>query len=114
MTPDWSATIFPALCRLISVNMKILATGETMKRDHMLMEAILGQLLQSPDPLIGTSSIAQRLKVDMHVIRHHLHLLQDRALVQESETGVWRLTNQGHDYLEGVPDQGLSLNLPSR
>ena len=84
-----------------------------MRRDHMLMEAILGQLLQSPDPLIGTSNIARRLNVEQAVIRHHLHLLQDRALVLETESGVWRLTNLGHDYLEGAPQQAVSLNLPS-
>jgi len=84
-----------------------------MRRDHMLMEAILGQLLQSPDPLIGTSNIARRLNVEQPVIRHHLHLLRDRDLVQETEIGVWRLTNNGHDYLEGSPQQAVSLNLPS-
>jgi Mn-dependent DtxR family transcriptional regulator len=90
-----------------------LTVEEAMRRDHMLMEAILGQLLQSPDPLIGTGSIARRLNVEQPVIRHHLHLLQDRNLVQETESGVWRLTNAGHDYLEGAPEQAISLNLPS-
>jgi len=85
-----------------------------MKRDLMLMEAILGQLLQSPDPLIGTSSIAQKLNVDLPVIRHHLNLLQDKDLVQECENGVWLLTNLGHDYMEGTPQQSISLNLPSK
>lgn len=85
-----------------------------MKRDLMLLEAVLGQLLHSPDPLMGTSSIARRLNVDLPVIRHHLHLLQDRGLVQETEQGVWRLTNQGHDYLEGPAEQGIALNLSSK
>ncbi|WP_147383997.1 hypothetical protein [Noviherbaspirillum sedimenti] len=82
-----------------------------MKRDPMLMEAILGQFLQSPDPLIGTSSIVQRLNMELPVVHHHLNLLQDRGLVQESKNGVWRLTNQGHDYLEGTLEQSISLNL---
>ncbi|WP_334188297.1 hypothetical protein [Noviherbaspirillum sp.] len=85
-----------------------------MRRDHMLMEAILGQLLQSPEPLVGTSGIAQRLNVELPVIRHHLHLLQDKGLVQESENSAWRLTNLGHDYMEGVPEQGVALKLPSK
>jgi Mn-dependent DtxR family transcriptional regulator len=85
-----------------------------MRRDQMLMEAILGQLLQSPDPLVGTNNIAQRLNVELPVIRHHLHLLQDKGWVQEPENGAWRLTNQGHDYLEGTPEQGISLNLPPK
>lgn len=84
-----------------------------MKRDLMLMEAILGQLLQSPDPMMGTNSIAQRLNAELPLIRHHLNLLQDKGWVQESESGLWRLTNQGHDYVEGNPNQGISLNLPS-
>lgn len=85
-----------------------------MKRDQMLMEAILGQLLQSPDPLVGTKGIAQRLNLELPVIRHHLNLLQDKGWVQEPEHSVWRLTNQGHDYLEGTPEQGISLSSPSK
>jgi Mn-dependent DtxR family transcriptional regulator len=94
--------------------MAFFSIEEAMKRDQMLMEAILGQLLLSPDPLIGTSSIAQRLNVELPVVRHHLNLLQDKGLVQESENGVWRLTNQGHDYVEGTPEQSISLNLSSK
>ena len=85
-----------------------------MRRDHMLMEAILGQLLQSPEPLMVTSNITRRLNVEQPVIRHHLCLLQDRNFVHEAESGVWRLTSLGHDYLEGTPQQAISLNLPSR
>lgn len=85
-----------------------------MRRDQMLMEAILGQLLQSPDPLVGTSSIGQRLNVDQPAISHHLRLLQDKGWVEEADNGVWRLTNQGHDYLEGNPAQGVSLNFRTK
>lgn len=84
-----------------------------MKRDMMLMEAILGQLLQSPEPLVTTSSISQRLNVETPIVRHHLNLLQDKDLVEESESGVWRLTNHGHDYVEGTPDQSMALKLSS-
>jgi Mn-dependent DtxR family transcriptional regulator len=97
-----------------SAKMAFFVIEEAMKRDQMLMEAILGQLLQSPEPLIGTSSIVQRLNVELPVVRHHLNLLQDKGLVQESENGVWRLTNQGHDYMEGTPEQGIALNLSSK
>lgn len=85
-----------------------------MRRDQMLMEAILGQLLQSPEPLVGTNSIAQRLNLELPVVRHHLNLLQDKGLVLESENGAWRLTNQGHDYMEGAPEQAVPLNLSSK
>jgi hypothetical protein len=34
--------------------------------------------------------------------------------MQESESGVWRLTNQGHDYMDGTPEQGISSNLPAK
>jgi DNA-binding transcriptional ArsR family regulator len=90
-------------CNADSVTMAVFTVEEAMRRDYMLMEAILGQLLQAPDPLIGTSHIARMLNVEQPVIRHHLHLLLDKALVQEIDTGVWRLTNLGHDYLEGAP-----------
>jgi repressor of nif and glnA expression len=81
-----------------------------MKRDRMLMEAILAHLQKSPEAQIGTSAIAQGLNTgELQVIRHHLHLLQDKGLVQISENNFWRLTNQGHDYMEGTPEQGISL-----
>ena len=83
-----------------------------MRRDLMLMEAVLGQLLQSPEPQMSTSGIAQRLNVEAAIARHHLHLLADKGLVQEIDPGAWRLTNQGHDYLEGSPDQAMSLARP--
>jgi predicted ArsR family transcriptional regulator len=87
-------------------------TEEAMRRDLMLMEAILGQLLQSPDPQMTASGIAQRLNVEAAIARHHLHLLLDKGLVQEIEAGVWRLSNEGHDYLEGSLDQAMSLARP--
>lgn len=75
----------------------------------MLMEAILGKLLEAPEPLLSVTSVAQRLNTDQAVVRHHLHLLQDKGWVAESETGFWRLTSAGHDYLDGTPEQGISL-----
>lgn len=80
-----------------------------MKRDLMLMEAILGKLLEAPEPLLNGPGISQRLNTDHTIIRHHLHLLQDKGWVAEAENGGWRLTNAGHDYLEGSPEQGISL-----
>ncbi|WP_141104000.1 hypothetical protein [Noviherbaspirillum denitrificans] len=80
-----------------------------MKRDQMLMEAILGKLLEAPEPLMNVNGLAQRLNTDQAVIRHHLHLLSDKSWVVEAEGGFWRLTNAGHDYLEGTPEHGISL-----
>lgn len=80
-----------------------------MKRDHMLMEAILGKLLEAPEPQLNVVGLAQRLNTEQSAIRHHLHLLQDKGWVTESESGSWRLTNTGHDYLDGTPEQGISL-----
>lgn len=75
----------------------------------MLMEAVLGKLLEAPEPQLNVVGLAQRLNTEQSVIRHHLHLLQDKGWVMESENGFWRLTNAGHDYLEGTPEQGISL-----
>ncbi|HJV75438.1 MAG TPA: hypothetical protein VJ654_14525 [Noviherbaspirillum sp.] len=80
-----------------------------MKRDQMLMEAILGKLLEAPEAQINVAGLAQRLNAEQSVIRHHLHLLQDKGWVAETESGFWRLTNAGHDYLDGTPVQGISL-----
>lgn len=75
----------------------------------MLMEAILGKLLEAPEPELNTAGVAQRLNAEQSVIRHHLYLLQDKGWVSVSESGFWRLTNAGHDYLDGSPEQGISL-----
>lgn len=75
----------------------------------MLMEAILGKLLEAPEPLLNVTALAQRLNTDQAIIRHHMHLLHDKGWVAEAENGIWRLTNAGHDYLEGSPEQGISL-----
>lgn len=75
----------------------------------MLMEAILGKLLEAPEPQLNVVSVAQRLNAEQPAIRHHLHLLRDKGWIAEAEGGFWRLTNAGHDYLEGSPEQGISL-----
>lgn len=75
----------------------------------MLMEAILGKFLEAPEPQLNVVAVAQRLNAEQSVIRHHLHLLEDKGWLAESESGFWRLTNAGHDYLDGSPEQGISL-----
>lgn len=75
----------------------------------MLMEAILGKLLEAPEPQLTAAGVAQRLNSDASTVLHHLHLLGDKAWVTEAEGGSWRLTNAGHDYLDGNPLQGISL-----
>jgi predicted transcriptional regulator len=80
-----------------------------MKRDQMLLEAILAYLLKSPEAEVGPNSIGHGLNMEMQVIRHHLYLLQDKGFVQLLNGNQWRLTNLGHDYLEGTPGQGISL-----
>lgn len=75
----------------------------------MLMEAILGKLLEAPEPELNAVGLAQRLNTEQAVIRHHLRLLADKGWVAESESGFWRLTSAGHDYLDGTPEQGISL-----
>jgi predicted ArsR family transcriptional regulator len=80
-----------------------------MKRDLMLMEAILGHLYKSSEAWLGANAIALGLNVDKQMVRHHLDLLQDKGILQSGDGNLWRLTNQGHDYLEGTPEQGISL-----
>lgn len=80
-----------------------------MKRDLMLMEAILGKLLEAPEPQLTSSGLSRLLNTDAHIIQHHLRLLEDKGRVAEVEGVAWRLTNTGHDYLEGSPEQGIAL-----
>jgi ribosomal protein S19E (S16A) len=75
----------------------------------MLMEAILGKFLEAPELQLNTAGVAARLNAEQAVIRHHLHLLEDKGWLAEVESGFWRLTNAGHDYLDGTPVQGISL-----
>lgn len=69
----------------------------------MLIDGILGRLLESPEPKINIVRLSQRLDTEQSIVRHHLYLLQDKGWVVELESGFWRLTNAGHDYLEGTP-----------
>lgn len=92
-----------------SAKMAVFAHFNIMNRDHMLMEAILGKLVEAPEPLLSAAGVALRLNTDASVVLHHLQLLGDKGWVTEAESGFWRLTNAGHDYLDGNPLQGISL-----
>ena len=76
-----------------------------MKRDPNLMREILLEMEASPDvimiyavPMGGTEEECAKL--------HHVYLLSDGGLVQEVENNVFRLTLEGHDFLDAIRDEG--------
>ncbi|WP_228535969.1 hypothetical protein [Noviherbaspirillum malthae] len=81
--------------------MLIFDLPNTMKRKLMLMEAILGKLLDAPAPLLNVPGIAQRLNTEHTAFRNHPHRLPDKGWVAEVKNGFWRMMNAGHDSLEG-------------
>jgi repressor of nif and glnA expression len=84
-----------------------------MKRSVELMDSILVFMVRSPEAQFTTNSITSSLNLpdsNVHVVRHHLYLLHDRGLVQPMEGGAWRLTDAGHDEIEGKPEKALDLS----
>jgi repressor of nif and glnA expression len=84
-----------------------------MKRSMELMDSILVFLVRSPEPQLTTNAITSSLNLpdsNVHIVRHHLYLLHDRGLVQVMEGGSWRLTDAGHDEIEGKPEKALDLS----
>ena len=72
-----------------------------MKRDDDYIRTLLFEMEASSTPFMLApmhhSMSATELK------RHqHAELLCDAGLLQASQSGVYRMTNQGHDFLEAI------------
>lgn len=72
-----------------------------MKRNDDLIRDLLFEAEASDDPLFGPFDDEDE-KGYAHAI-----LLCDAGFFHEVDSGIFRLTNQGHDYLAAIRDDGI-------
>ena len=72
-----------------------------MKRDIEYSRSLLRRMEEDPSPwLTGRSKL--RMSEAEQKEAYHLHLLCDAGLVREHGKDVYRLTNQGHEFLDAI------------
>jgi repressor of nif and glnA expression len=79
-----------------------------MKRNTTLLKAIMTVIEDSSKEYENLESIGALLvkndpALSFEAIRHHLALLVDRGLLTGGGNSGWRLTADGHDFLESIP-----------
>lgn len=72
-----------------------------MKRDDDLIRELLFEAESSDDPLFGPFDDEDETGYA------HAILLCDAGFFHEVHSGIFRLTNQGHDYLAAIRDDGI-------
>ena len=77
-----------------------------MKRDDDLIRDLLFEAEASKQPyLLAVMTLSP---LDAELKRHmHATWLCDAGFFQEVNKGVFRITNQGHDYLAAIRDDGI-------
>ncbi|WP_172294197.1 DUF2513 domain-containing protein [Pseudoruegeria sp. HB172150] len=72
-----------------------------MKRDDDYIRELLFAAEAEDDPHVIA---VKTLGADQEEVRriYHIDLLSDAGLMVETGKGVFRLTNQGHDYIEAI------------
>lgn len=72
-----------------------------MRRDDDLIRELLFEAEASEDPLFGPFDDEDEKRYE------HARLLCDAGLFQQVQSGVFRMTNQGHDYLAAIRSEGI-------
>jgi hypothetical protein len=77
-----------------------------MRRDDDYIRALLFEAEASDQPVLLATLAA---KPDPERLKRHMHAkwLSDAGLFEEVNPGVFRITNQGHDYLAAIRDEGV-------
>lgn len=77
-----------------------------MRRDDDFIRALLFEAEESRQPFL-VAPIS--LRPSTEDLKRHMHAkwLADAGLFLEVNEGVFRLTNQGHDYLASIRDEGI-------
>ncbi|MCQ0970678.1 DUF2513 domain-containing protein [Paracoccus sp. TK19116] len=78
------------------------------KRDHDFIRQLL-MSMESADDWLTVSALHMGSNADSQKEYFHMQLLADQGLVQERGRNgdVYRLTAQGHDYLDSIRDEGV-------
>ena len=77
-----------------------------MKRDDDLIRDLLFEAEASDQPYLLAVMTMNPSESDL---KRHMHAvwLSDAGFFQEVNKGVFRITNQGHDYLAAIRDDGV-------
>jgi RIO-like serine/threonine protein kinase len=78
-----------------------------VRRNDDLIRAILFEMEASPDPYLIVPPPMLSMPPGMAERYHHVQLLADAGLVARDTGAAYRLTNQGHDFLAAIRDDGL-------
>ena len=77
-----------------------------MKRDDDFLRGLLIGFEDSEDYLIIDALVMGMSKEDTK--RHyHIQLLSDAGFLIQTGNGTYRMTNQGHDFLASIRDEGI-------
>lgn len=77
-----------------------------MRRDDDLIRELLFEAEASDQPYLLAALHLNSTKEELN--RHkHAVLLCDAGFFQEINKGVFRITNQGHDYLDAIRSEGV-------
>ncbi|MAU51073.1 MAG: hypothetical protein CMN17_01595 [Roseovarius sp.] len=77
-----------------------------MKRDDDLLRDMLFEFETQEDFLILDRNVMRASQEDRRW-KYHLYLAADQGLVTPVGAGTYRMTSQGHDFLEAIRDEGL-------
>jgi hypothetical protein len=81
--------------------------GEGMKRDDDLLRQILLDSEASDDVYLDGGVYSGQTAEELSYV-YHLRLLADAGLVvPHGNKGLFRITNQGYDYLAAIRDDGI-------
>lgn len=77
-----------------------------MKRDDDLIRDLLFEAEDSDEPYLLAVMSMNPSEADL---KRHMHAvwLSDAGFFQQVNDGVFRITNQGHDYLAAIRDDGV-------
>lgn len=77
-----------------------------MKRDDDFIRELLFEAEASDQPYLVAVFVMNPSEADL---KRHMHAvwLTDAGFFQEVNKGVFRITNQGHDYLAAIRDEGV-------
>lgn len=77
-----------------------------MRRDNEYLRDLLFEFESDSDYLIPASPVLDDTEKGRKRW-HHIQLLEDYGYILETGIGMYRLTSQGHDFIESIRDEGI-------
>lgn len=77
-----------------------------MKRDDDLIREILLEIERDDEWVLLMPGLSMASEPEERRKLYHIELLRDNGFVTSVAKGTFRMTAQGHDYLDAIRDQG--------